>query len=64
MNKFVALLMKEKWPGKNGKMMTITFSEFYTVYIKKSGQFFFHMLLSIHCSVASYKYSKMLISEV
>ena len=40
MKKFVALLVKEKWPGMNGKMMTLTFFELYTVYIKTLGQFF------------------------
>ena len=40
MKKFVALLMREKWPEMNGKMMTPTFFELYTVYIKKGGQFF------------------------
>ena len=38
--KFVALLMKEKRPGMNGKMMTSIFFELYIVYMKKSGQFF------------------------
>ena len=33
MKKFVALLVKEKWPGMNGKIMTPTFFELYTVYI-------------------------------
>ena len=33
MKKFVALLMKKKWPGMNGKMMTPTFFELYTTYI-------------------------------
>ena len=37
MNKFVALLMKEKRPGMNGEMMTSTFFELYSVYIKKLG---------------------------
>ena len=41
MKKFVALLMKEKRPGMNGKMMTSTVFELYTGYIKKLGQFFF-----------------------
>ena len=54
----------EKWPGMNGKMMTLIFFELFTVYMKKLGQFFFHTLLTIHCSVASYKYFKKLISEV
>ena len=40
MKKSVPLLMKEKWPGMNGKMMTPTFFELYTVYIKKIGGFF------------------------
>ena len=48
--------MKEKWPRMNEKMMTPTFFEPYTVYMKKLGQFFFHTLLTIHLSVGSYKY--------
>ena len=64
MKKFVALLMKEKRPGMNGKMMTPTFFKLYTVYIKKLGQFFFHTLLAIYHSVASYRYFQKLISEV
>ena len=62
MKKFVALLMKEKWPGMNEKIMTPTFFELYTVYIKKLGQFFSHTLLAIHLSVGSYKYFEKLIS--
>ena len=64
MKKFLALLMKEKRPRMNGKMMTLTFFELYTVYIKKLEQFFFDTLLAVHHSVASYKYFKKLISEV
>ena len=59
MNKFLVLLIKEKWPGINGKMMIPTFFELYAVH---KGNFF-HTLLAIHCSVASYKYFKKLISE-
>ena len=44
------------------EMMTLTFFELYTVYIKET--IFFHTLLSIHCSVAIYKYFKKTISEV
>ena len=44
-------------------MMTPTV-ELYIVYIKKLGQFFFHTLLAIHRSVASYKYFEKLISDV
>ena len=40
MKKFVLLLMREKWPGMNQKMMTPTFFELYTVFIKELGQFF------------------------
>ena len=40
MKKFVALLMREKRPGMNEKMMTPTFFGLYTVPIKKLGQFF------------------------
>ena len=64
MKKAIALLMWEKQPGMNGKMMTPTFFKLYTVYIKKLGHFFLHTLLSIHCSVASYKYFEKIISEV
>ena len=64
MKKFVALLMKEKWPGMDGEMMTQTFFKLCTVYIKKIRTIFFHTLLSIHRSVASYKYFKKIISEV
>ena len=64
MKKFVALLMKEKRPGMNRKMVTPTLYELYIVYIKKNRAIFFHTLLAIHCSVASYKYFKKLISEV
>ena len=35
----------------------------YSVY-KKIRTIFFHTLLTIHCSVASYKYFKKLISEI
>ena len=63
MKKFVALLVKENRPGMNGKMMTPTFFELYTVHIKKLRQFF-HTLLAIHRPVVSYKYFKKLISEV
>ena len=38
MKKFVALLTKEKRLRMNGKMMTVTFLELYTVYIKKLAQ--------------------------
>ena len=55
MKKFVALLMKEKRPGVNGKMLTATFFELYVVHIQKIRIIFFHTLLAIHHSVASYK---------
>ena len=45
-------------------MMTPTFFELYTVYVKELGQFFSHTLLAIHHSVASDKYFKRLIIEV
>ena len=64
MKKFVALLTREKWPRMNEKMMTPTFFEIYTVYIKKLGQFFSHNLLVIHRSAGKYKYFEKLISEV
>ena len=40
MKKIVALLMREKQPGMNKKVMTPTFFDLYTVYTKKLGQFF------------------------
>ena len=64
MKEFVALLMNEKRPGDNRKMVILTFFEFHIVYIKKIRTIFFHTLPIIHCSIASYKYFKMLISEV
>ena len=64
MKKFFVLLTKEKRPRMNEKMMTPTFFELYTVYIKKLGQFFSHTLLAIHHTVGNYKYFKKLISEV
>ena len=64
MKKFVPLLTKEKRPRMNEKMMTPTFFEIYTVYIKKLGQFFSHNLLVIHRSAGKYKYFEKLISEV
>ena len=64
MKNFVAFLMKEKQPGMTGKMMTPTFSELYTVYIKKIRTIFFHTLLTIHYSVADYKSFKKLIKKV
>ena len=65
MKKFVALLMMEKRLGRNGKMMTPTFFEFYIVYIyKKIRAIFSHTLLAIHLPVAIYNYFKKLISEV
>ena len=56
--------MKVKWPGMDGKMMTPTFFELYTRCLKKSGQFFFHTLLTIHHPVVSYKHFKKLITLV
>ena len=64
MMKFVALLMNQKQPGANRKMMILTFFELHIMYIKKIRTIFFHTLPVIHCSIASYKYFKMLISEV
>ena len=40
LKKAIALLMWEKQPGMNGKMMTPNFFKLYTVYIKKLGHFF------------------------
>ena len=40
MKKAIALLMWEKQPGMNGKMMTPTFFKLYTMYIKKLRHFF------------------------
>ena len=39
MKKFVALQTKEKRLRMNGKMMTLSFFELYTVYLKKLAQF-------------------------
>ena len=58
------LLIKEKWPGMNGKMVTPTFFKLYTVFVENEDIFFLHTLLAIHRSVASYQYFKKLISEV
>ena len=66
MKKSVALLTKKKHLKINGKMMTLTFFELYTV--KKSGQFFFHtnllfnshkdtsLMLKVINTWTSYKY--------
>ena len=63
MNEEIRCITNEKkWPRMNEKMMTLTFFELYTVYIKKLGQFFSHTLLAIHLSVGSYKYFEKLIS--
>ena len=64
MNKFVALLTKEKWLRKNGKMMTLNFFKLYTVYIKKLRQFFSHICFDKDTSalLKSYKYLSKLIS--
>ena len=40
------------------------FFELYSVHIKKLRQFFSHILLPIHSSVASYKCFKKLISDI
>ena len=65
MKKFVALLMKEKWPGMNGKRMTPTVFKLYTVYIKKLGQFF-SILYSLYIFYMLYikLYFKKFISEI
>ena len=52
MKKFVALLMRGKRPGNNGKMMTLTFFE-QLGQIRQIRTIFFHELLALHCSVAS-----------
>ena len=48
MKKIVALLTKEKWLRMNGNVRILTFLERYTMYIKKLGQFFFH-IYSLTC---------------
>ena len=40
MKKFVALLMKEKQPRMNGKMMTLAFFQLYTLSVKDSDNSF------------------------
>ena len=34
LKKFIALVTKENWLRMNGKVMTLTFFELYTVYVK------------------------------
>ena len=34
---------RKKWLWMNGKMMTLTIFELYIVYVKKLGEFFFHI---------------------
>ena len=48
MKKFVALLMKEIQLRINGKVMTLTFFELYTVHIKNRDNSFF-ILNSLTC---------------
>ena len=40
--KFLVIPTKEKHLRMNGKMMTLTFFELYTMHIKKLGEFFFY----------------------
>ena len=63
MKKFVALLAKEKWliMKNDEKMMTLTFLELYTVYIKFRTAVFPYLLVNLFkekyiSSVKSYKY--------
>ena len=44
MKKFVESLTMEKWPRMKGKMMTLTFSELYIVYIKNGTILFLYFL--------------------
>ena len=66
MKKFVVLLTKEKQLRMNGKMISLTSFEFYTVHIK-SVQFFFltYLLICLNKEalvLLSYKYLNKLIS--
>ena len=64
MKKFVALLMKEKATRNEWENHDPDFLQaLYNVY-KKIRTIFFHTLLAINRSVASYKYFKKFISEV
>ena len=69
MKKFDTLLMKEKRPRMDGKMMTLTVFKLHTVYIKNHDNSF-SMLCSLTCLnkdtsfVARYKYFNKLISKV
>ena len=68
MKKLATLLTKEKQPTVNGKMMTLTFFQPWTV-AYRLGQFIFHALLAnlfkhrYISSVTSYRYLNKLISE-
>ena len=63
MKKFVALPTKEKRHRMNEKMITPTFFELYTVYLKKLGNSF-PMLYSPYIFLLEGKYFEKLISEV
>ena len=52
-------MARNEWENDNSDFL----QALYSVY-KKIRTTFFHTLLAIHCSVASYKYFKKLISEV
>ena len=60
MKKFIALVMKEKRPGMNMKMMTTAFFELYTVHIKNYDNFFQYFTRYMHRSVVSHKYLKLI----
>ena len=44
-NQLTSFFPKETWQRMNRKMMTLTFFELYTGYVKKLGVFFFHIYL-------------------
>ena len=53
MKKLCCITNKAKTAKNEGEMMILTFFELYTVYIKRFGEFFFHL--------KSYKYLNMLL---
>ena len=69
MKEFIALLTDEKQLRMHGKIMTLTFFELYTVYIKIRTIFSPHLHVNLfkeRCisSVKNYKYFNRLISKV
>ena len=64
MNEKILYITNDGKTARNWKIMTPTFFEPYTVYIKKIRTIFFHTLPAINHSITSYKYFKKLISAV